>query len=172
MTDRRIVLNTQRTYLYKLDIDDASSLFILNSDPEVIKYTGDPAFSNEKEAEKFLAAYSDYTQNGIGRWGVRQRLNDEFIGWCGLKLHQNGEVDLGFRFLKRYWGHGFATEASLACVAYGFSKLNLDYIIGRVMHKNLASIRVLEKVGMSYWKDIICDEHPAKCYRINRPENQ
>lgn len=170
MKKQRIILTTDRVNLYEMDECDSANIFELNADAEVLKYTGDPAFNSVKEAEIFLTNYSDYTKNGFGRWGVQVKDKKEFIGWCGLKLHPNGEVDLGFRFLKQFWGLGFATEASLACVAYGFSELDLDYIIGRVMHKNLASIRVLEKVGMTYWKDIICDEHPAKCYRINRPE--
>jgi RimJ/RimL family protein N-acetyltransferase len=69
----------------------------------------------------------------------------EFLGWCGLKyLFETNEVDLGYRFMKKFWGKGYATEAALACIEYGFATLNLHQIVGRALPGNLASIKVLE----------------------------
>lgn len=76
-------------------------------------------------------------------------------------------VDLGFRFFQIYWGNGIATEAAKACLDYGFSELQLETIIGRALIENIASIKVLEKIGMKYWKETICHDN-KKCvyYRI------
>jgi len=167
MLPRTIILKTERLYLHEMTAAEAKDAFELNNDPEVIKFTGDPPFESIAAAQEFLINYTDYQKNGIGRWAVRLLENDTFLGWCGLKLHNNGEVDLGFRFHKRYWNQGFATEASFACLDFAFNQKQLKYVIGRVMHENIASQKVLEKVGMKYWKDVTCDAHPAKCYRID-----
>jgi RimJ/RimL family protein N-acetyltransferase len=54
----------------------------------------------------------------------------EFTGWCGLKyLSETNEVDLGYRFMKKFWGKGYATEAALACIEYGFSRLHLQKLL-------------------------------------------
>lgn len=67
------------------------------------------------------------------------------------KIQKNSkEVDLGFRFFKEYWNKGFATESSLACIEYGFNSVGLKSIIGRAQKANLASIKVLQKVGLKF----------------------
>lgn len=167
MLPRPVILKTKRLYLHEMTSEEAQDAFELNNDPEVIKYTGDPPFESINAAREFLINYADYKKNGIGRWAVRLQENDTFLGWCGLKLHDNGEVDLGFRFHKRYWNQGFATEASISCLDFAFNEKHVKYVIGRVMHENIASQKVLEKVGMTYWKDVTCDAHPAMCYRID-----
>ena len=93
------------------------------------------------------------------------------LGWCGLKRHGDGQVDLGYRLLRSAWGRGYATEASKACLEWGFQEAGLDTIIGRVARANTASIRVLEKVGMRYWKQEACAGiQDALIYRIGRDE--
>ncbi len=84
-----------------------------------------------------------------------------------LKYNEEQMVDLGFRFFKVYWGKGFATEAAKSCLDYGFSQLKLQTIVGRALIENIASIKVLEKIGMKYWKETICHGN-RKCvyYRI------
>ena len=80
-------------------------------------------------------------------------------------------MDLGYRLLRSAWGRGYATEASKACLEWGFREAGLDTIIGRVARANTASIRVLEKVGMRYWKQEACEGiQDALIYRIGRDE--
>lgn len=170
MPDRKIILETPRLYLHEMTVLEAADAHELNADPEVIRYTGDPPFKDVAHARQFLLEYPDYRRHGYGRWAVRLKEDDTFLGWCGLKwTDEMGAADIGFRFHQRYWNKGFATESARACIEYGFSSLGSDFIIGRAMHDNKASIRVLEKTGMYYWKEVLCDLHPAVCYRINRP---
>lgn len=149
-------LETERLLLRELSPADATYFFLLNEDPEVMQYTGDRAFTSMEEARNFLQNYKEYEKNGFGRWAVLERTTGRFLGWCGLKLNEQKEIDLGFRFFKQEWGKGYATESSIAALDYGFSELKLDRVIGRVASANTASIRVLEKVGMKYWKKDIC----------------
>ena len=134
-----------------MTLEDAKSLYLLNLDPDVIKYTGDAAFESIEEASMFLKNYDHYEVYGMGRWAVILKENGAFCGWCGLKYTPaQDEYDIGFRLLKDYWNKGIATEAAKACIEYGFTKLNIKRIVGRAMADNQASVRVLEKIGLKY----------------------
>jgi [ribosomal protein S5]-alanine N-acetyltransferase len=72
------------------------------------------------------------------------------IGYCGIELYEGGpEVELGFSFARSAWGRGYATEAALAWLKHGFGALGFPRVIALVKPANTASIRVLEKVGMT-----------------------
>jgi len=80
------------------------------------------------------------------------------------------QTDIGFRFFKQHWGKGYATEAGKACIEYGFSTLNLPKIVGRVMKDNVASIRVLEKLGMTFVREMEFELHDGCLYKILSPK--
>lgn len=167
----RYILKTERLILREFEISDAQNMFDLNADPEVIRYTGDPPFGSVDEAKVFLENYSDYLKNAYGRWAVILKESNEFIGWCGLKYHEEGYVDIGFRFFKSRWGKGYASEASKATLAYGFKTLNLDEIIARVIAENIASVRVLEKLNMQFFKHDTCHGFEnSRYYRISKKQ--
>jgi len=165
------IVETNRLLLRPFTEDDASLLYELNLDPEVIRYTHDPIADVEHAKqvlnEVMLPQYSLYDH---GRWAVHLRSNHEFMGWCGLKyLSETNEVDLGYRLMKKFWGKGYATEAALACIEYGFNTLNLPVIIGRALPGNLASIKVLEKCGMKYLHDEVMHGYLHKTYQVTNP---
>lgn len=161
------ILETERLLLRELNPDDAGDFFNLNENPNVIKYTGDKAFQNIDEAREFLENYQDYRLNGYGRWAVMSKENNEFVGWCGLKYNSStDETDVGFRFFEHYWNKGFATESARACIDYGFKKLKLNTVVGRAMQDNIASVKVLEKLGMKYLRDFDFDGHKGVIYKI------
>ena len=108
--------------------------------------------------------YSDY---GYGRWAVIEKASGEFTGWCGLKLmSENNEIDLGYRFQKKFWGKSFATEAAMASLKFGFEIKKLERIIGRAMTANIASIKVLEKCGMKFCKADLLHGEEGVVYEI------
>jgi len=161
------ILETDRLVLRELDVEDSNNFYELNLNPKVIQYTGDKAFQNIRAAEKFLKNYSDYKLNGFGRWAVIDKSNEDFLGWCGLKyVEKLNETDIGFRFFEKHWNKGFATESAEACLKFGFEKLNLKTVIGRAMAENIASLKVLEKLGMKYEKEFNFNEHKGLIYRI------
>jgi Acetyltransferases, including N-acetylases of ribosomal proteins len=163
----KVVLETERLRLREFTPKDAQSMFDLNADPEVIKYTGDLPFESVEQAKAFLQNYNDYQENGFGRWAMITKTENEFIGWCGLKLNEEELIDLGFRVFRKHWNKGYASEAAKACIQYGFETLGFDQIIGRVLSENAASIKVLEKLGMQYWKSGTCHGFEnARYYRI------
>lgn len=145
------ILETPRLYLREMTPDDAESAYLLNLDPEVIQYTGDDPFESIEEAREFMEKYESYKKYGFGRWGVILKETNEYLGWCGLKYSPElDEFDIGYRLMKKFWGKGYATEAAEACLKLGFEQFNMKTIVGRVMPANSASVRVLEKIGLTY----------------------
>lgn len=140
---------TERLELRALTAGDAAAFYRLNSDPEVMRFTGEPPLESLAEARVAIAEYPDFDSVGFGRWGCVLRGQKTIFGFCGLKyLPDLGAVDVGYRFLPEYWGRGFATEACAASIRFGFDTLELERIIAMVLPENTGSIRVLEKVGM------------------------
>lgn len=160
----KIIFETDRLLLRELNFSDAENFYKLNSDPDVVQFTGDNKFTSVKAAKIFLENYIEYEKYGYGRWAVLSKTDDKFLGWCGLKYNEEQMVDLGFRFFKKHWGNGFATEAAKGCLNYGFSELHLETIVGRALKKNIASIKVLEKIGMTHWKDSVCHGNQKCAY--------
>lgn len=167
----RQVVETTRLFLRELNLHDATDFYRLNLNPDVVKHTGDAAFKSIEEAERFLINYTDYKINGFGRWAVIDKLNNNFLGWCGLKYNKKlDKTDIGFRFFEECWNKGFATESTKACIKYGFEKLNLKVIIGRTMLANIASIKVLEKIGLWYEKIFNFNNQRGVVYKIEKGE--
>ena len=166
-----VVIKTDRLLLRRFTEDDAPLLYELNLDPEVIRYTYDP-MTDVEHAKNVLSEVilPQYVLYDHGRWAVHLRSNAEFIGWCGLKyLSETNEVDLGYRFRKKFWGQGYATEAASACIEYGFKRLNLHRIVGRAVPENLGSIRVLEKCGLEYLHEEVMRGYLHKTYQVTNP---
>lgn len=146
------ILTTGRLLLREFTEDDAADFHALNSNPEVIRYTGDGGTTSVEHARQGLLErpLADYRKHGFGRLACLDRASGRLIGFCGLKyLDELAEVDLGYRFLPEFWGRGLATEAGRAVLDLGFTVLRLERIIGLVEPENVRSVRVLEKLGMT-----------------------
>lgn len=163
----KTILQTPRLILRELNADDAQRFYDLNLNPNVVKYTGDKPFASVLEAEDFLINYNDYERNGYGRWAVISKESGEFLGWCGLKFDEN-ETDIGFRFFEEFWNKGYATESAKACLDFGFRELGLNEIVGRAMKENIGSVKVLEKIGMEFIREMEFDLHPGVLYKIEK----
>ncbi|QDF01498.1 GNAT family N-acetyltransferase [Myxococcus xanthus] len=161
-----MVMQTPRLLIREFIPADAESFYLLNADPEVIRYTGDEAFADIAAAREFLRGYDHYEKYGFGRWAVIRKEDGEFLGWCGLKYSPEvDECDVGFRFFTKHWNRGYATEAARASLDYGLSHLQMKTIVGRAMKANTASVRVLEKIGMVYWKAMAFHGDEGVVYR-------
>ncbi len=162
-----VILETERLILRETVVEDAPDLYEMDADLEVQKYTGDVLPTSVEDIFERISNYVDYKKYGYGRWTTVLKNTNEIIGWCGLKYMDDiNEVDLGYRWKPKHWGKGYATEASLACLEYGFNELKLDQIVAQAMEENIASIRVMEKIGMTYWKQLQTEENPGLFYRI------
>ncbi|MCB9046891.1 MAG: GNAT family N-acetyltransferase [Chitinophagales bacterium] len=162
-------IETERLILREFQPGDDIGMFTLDSDAEVHRYLGNNPISSIGQAREVIEnVRRQYEKYGIGRWATIERSSGEFIGWSGLKFIttiENGQTDfydVGYRFIPKYWGKGYATEATNAVLEYAFNTMNLDEVIGTCHEENKASRRVLEKCGLCYiekykWKDLTCD---------------
>ena len=150
----KTIIETERLLLREITHEDQADLFKLHSDPEVQRYTGEPVVESIEEIKLAIEGrIEDYKKYGYGRWATRLKSGNQFVGWAGLAyLPEFDEVDLGYRFLPEFWGLGIATEASRAILDYGFNSLKLKRIVAIALEENIASIRVMEKVGMKFEK--------------------
>ena len=168
------MLESKRLILKPATIQDSSHFLNLNSDPDVVRYTGDNSFRNFLEAEntikeKILPQFNLYK---MGRFSVFLK-DGTFLGWCGLKYHpETNEIDLGYRFKKKYWGKGYATEASKLSLDYGFNELGHKRIIAKTMPDNIGSIKVMQKIGMTFRGHVNdpTDPHPFVLFDIYHNE--
>lgn len=169
-----IITETKRLFLRKFTPEDLALIYELNANWEVVKYTGNQSFKSLEEAKEVLENViikGQYEKYGMGRWAVIVKETGEFIGWCGIRPNDNiAEIDLGYRYFQHSWGKGYATEAAFATLQYGFEVLNLPLIIGQAMDENIASRRVLEKVGMRFVKKTTCAEAAAHYYEMTKEE--
>ena len=127
-------------------------MFELNSDPEVIKYAESTPARNIQEARERLeqGPLSDYKEHGYGRFAVESKETGNVIGFCGIKYLPEIELpEIGYRFLKEYWGKGFGTEAARACVGFARDDLAIKKLVALIVPENTASIRIAEKLGMT-----------------------
>jgi [ribosomal protein S5]-alanine N-acetyltransferase len=151
-------LRTKRLILRAFTDADAPAYLALVSDPKVLRYTDEAPVQTLVQAQEILRTrpLRDYVVHGFGRMACMLQGSDELIGFCGLKrlpeLHN--EIDIGYRFIARYWGMGFASESAAAIYAHGKHQLKLERIIGLVIPENTASVRVLAKLGMRHEKVI------------------
>ena len=122
-----ITLETSHLVMREFREEDAIGMYELNSDPDVIRYTGDDPFASVESALDFIRKYDAYATTGYGRFTILLKHTMEHAGWCGLKYDtSSSETDLGFRLHKKFWNKGYATEASLKCLEFGFEELKLN----------------------------------------------
>lgn len=148
-------------------LEDAAAMMDLNSDPEVTRFTGDVAIHTLEDARKIITERLIPQRDlyKMGRFAVTLK-DGTFIGWCGLRYFAHTkEVDLGYRFKKKYWGKGFATETSIACLKYGFEELKLKMIYATAMPDNVGSIKVMQKLGMTFKGVVKDDDDPQPLIR-------
>lgn len=173
----KIFVETERLILREILPTDVDDLWELDSDPEVHKYLGNKAVKDKQKIIEIINYIrQQYVDNGIGRWAIIDKLNNEFIGWTGLKIdpiltnnHQN-YYDLGFRIKSKHWGKGYATETAQLSLAYGFDKLNIKTIYAAASCENTASNKVLKRVGLNFIETFFYEEIKCNWYKLDKSE--
>jgi RimJ/RimL family protein N-acetyltransferase len=143
-------LQTDRLRLRPFTDADADDLWSLHSDAHVLRYWDSPPWTERSRAERFLATCVQVAEEGTGARLAIDRLSDGvFLGWCGLTqwdaVHRSAA--LGYVLGEAAWGHGYATEAAQALLQWAFDTLDLNRVQAEADTRNVASARVLEKLG-------------------------
>lgn len=98
---------------------------------------------------------ADFATRGYGLWALEVRATGEFVGFTGLAVpsftaHFTPAVEVGWRLARSAWGKGYATEAGLAAIAFGFQDAGLDEIVSFTSAANARSRAVMERIGMTH----------------------
>jgi len=165
------ILETARLRLREMVEADVHDVYLLNSSPNVMRYLGaERPLSSLDEALALLREriFPQYQNYDVGRWAVILKDNGLFIGWCGLKYEPAAnEYDLGYRFIQNYWGKGYATEAARGVLEYCRQHLTGKRIVGKALIENVASISVLEKIGMQFERNEEDSDGTVAVYSLN-----
>lgn len=166
------LIETERLVLRAMLKEDAPLLFGYFQDHENSRYWFTPDRTLADASARIVHVKNGWKQDGFGDWAVQDRANNKFIGFVGLH-HITGmaEVNLGYLLARSVWGRGYATEACLAALNFGFNSAGLKRIVGVTHPENHASVRVLEKIGMRFWKRITRDDLPRVVYSTDAPPN-
>ena len=169
------ILETSRLILRHQMPEDLNSLFALYCDPDVIKYIPDAPRSYEEAREELTWHMHGHPKHPeLGLWATIHKDTSKYIGRCGLlpwTIDGQDEVEVAFLIGKAYWGQGLGTEAAQAILDYGFEKLNLSRLICLIDKENLASIKVAEKIGMTFEKEGKDEIGPYLLYSRNKPDD-
>ena len=158
-----LVIETKRLLLRPLELLDAEAMFSMDNTPEVHKYLWQNPTQTVEETIKIIEfVQKQYLSNNIGRFATVLKETGEFIGWTGIKFvndHiENGNTnfyDYGYRLHPYFWNKGFATEASIAWLEYGFNQMKIDKMNAYTHFYNGASNHILQKVGMCFMEDYL-----------------
>jgi RimJ/RimL family protein N-acetyltransferase len=147
-----VEINTDRLVLRDWRDSDLAPWVAMNADPQVREYLG-PLLSVEQATAAVWRYQDGLERNGYGLWAVEVRDTGEFIGSIGLDDVDEGMpftgVEAGWRLARSAWGHGYATEAALGALRYGFDTLGLPEILAITAVTNLRSQGVMRRIGMT-----------------------
>ena len=144
-------LETNRLTIDHLRSGDLVDLHRMDADLSVRRYIDGKASSLEETKQYLSENIISYCENGYGRYAIRDKNTDKFLGICGF-LNESYGLDFGYRFLPSCWGKGIATEAALTVIKKGISDNLRGQVVGIVLPENKASVTVLLKVGFR-WKE-------------------
>lgn len=169
-----IVTETPRLSFRQFSAADSRPLMDVFGDAAVMRY-GDGVQTPAWVKDWLLEVQNSYRTWGYGKWAVTNKKTD-LLGYCGLSHADDvcgqSEITLGYRLARRYWGQGYASEAVAATINYGFNTLGLKRLVATIDPHNMASVRVAEKVGMVYEKDVMFEgyTHPDRVYVIEKAD--
>lgn len=160
-------IETARLRFRHLTLEDIDDLFRLYSDPEVMRYL---LPRNIEQTQTSLRKHiKQWLEYNFGMWAVIHKQSGKMIGRCGLGLLENTrQVELGYVLDKDFWHQGLATEASIETLKYGFCQIKLSQIVAIANPENIASVRVIQKVGMKYQKNAYYYGQDVVYYAISR----
>jgi ribosomal-protein-alanine N-acetyltransferase len=145
-------LRTARLLLRPFTPADTDAIYALQSNPRVLRYWDSPPWKERARADRFIAMCTQMEQEGSGvRLVIERAADGAFIGWCCLVKWDPGyrSAKIGYCLDEAAWGHGFATEAASALLQWAFDTLDLNRVQSETDTRNIASGRVLEKLGFT-----------------------
>lgn len=162
------MIETERLSIRLFEAEDLNTAYRLFNDSQVQKFLSAKNRRTREQLEVLIKNSVNYWKlRGFGMLCVADKSNGEMIGYCGFQnFDGTSDIEIAFAFLKEHWGKGIATEAAKGCLKFGFEKLGCERIFAVTVPGNAASLRVLEKSGMSFLKKEIHYEMETVTYCI------
>jgi RimJ/RimL family protein N-acetyltransferase len=148
------IIVTERLCLRRWIDSDSQTFIEMNKDADVMEYF--PKHLTDSESMESIDRINfSFDNNGLGLFAVENKSTKEFIGFTGFAIPKFNTfftpcVEIGWRFQKKSWGQGFATEAAKACLKYGFEILGFEKIVSFTSSINKKSEQVMQRIGMSH----------------------
>ena len=168
-----MIFETTRCRVRELDrVRDVACFCELQSDPDVMKYCGKQIRSQSESIAELDRVVRSYVKpmNTFWVWAIESRTEAGFLGTCAAVTNKQGEQEIGYRLLRKYWGNGFASEIVTPLVEYMFESLNFPEVVAYVDSRNVPSIKVLEKSCLDFESEGFSIEFQAleRVYRCRR----
>ncbi|WP_179354429.1 GNAT family N-acetyltransferase [Winogradskyella vidalii] len=169
------IIETERLFLRPVLETDVQDFFELDSNPKVHIFLENKPVKTLIESEAMVASIlQQYKTYGLGRLVLIDKVTNGFIGWSGLKYEENlrkefSYYDLGYRLKEQFWGKGYATEAAIASLNYGFSILKLQEIGAAADVNHIASNSILNKIGMPFIETFEYKGELCNWYNLKKP---
>ncbi len=145
-------LETDRLWLRKMNQGDAQDLFEYAADPEVAKYTTWAPHQSLQDSQDFVhSVMEQYAMQTVAAWGIVHKGTLKFVGTCGFIAWSphHARAEIAYALSRKYWGQGLMPEAVRSVIAFGFRVMQLNRVQAICEIENVASARVMEKVGMT-----------------------
>jgi RimJ/RimL family protein N-acetyltransferase len=164
-------LETERLRLRALCLEDLDAYARMYADPDVMRFLEHGVALDRASAFRSMALHLGHWQlRGYGQWGLEDRATGTFVGRAGLWQPDGWPgLEVGWALDRDAWGHGYATEAGRAAINYAFEVLQVDEVISLIRPENTGSIRVAERLGERYQRDVELLGETARVYSTRRP---
>jgi ribosomal-protein-alanine N-acetyltransferase len=170
------ILETKRLLLRHLEPDDLDDLFRLYRDPDIRRYFPEGTLTYEEtkeELEWFFNGHPEHPE--LGLWATIHKDSNQFIGRCGLlpwTIDGSYEVEVAYMIAKEYWRQGLGSEAAQAILEYGFDHLQVSRLICMIDKENQASMKVAQKIGMSFEREAVDETGPFLIYSRHKFDDE
>ena len=164
--ERKRVLATERLVLDELAPDDAPFALELTNDPDFLRFIGDKGVRDLDGARRYLAdgPIASYARHGFGLWRVASKLDGTVLGMCGvLQRDTLDDPDIGYAFLARHRGQGYAREAAAGTLSHARGALGLGRIVALTVPGNLRSEALLQGLGFRFERDVVLEPGGTAC---------
>jgi ribosomal-protein-alanine N-acetyltransferase len=170
------VIESARLLLRKPRLEDAADLAVAYADPEVVRFMGDGSTATREQIEEGIHEWLERWDSwGLSLCSLERREDGRVVGRAGFLLWDpetwevgGTETELGWLLAREYWGQGYATEAALALRDWAFEERRLARLISLIDPANVRSIRVAERLGERYERDVEVRGKTSRLYSVER----
>jgi len=165
-----MTLETERLILTPWRPADWAELRPIATDPEVMRHINGGVPWSDEAIQQFVDRQATlFAARGLCRWRLIEKPSGTMIGFCGVGAwRDNPDLEIGWWLARRFWGRGLATEAATIALRDAFERVRLDRVISIARPANVASTRIMEKLGLKFHRAFEADGVPLVEYALDR----